>query len=233
MGGFLFLQVKIQVHVKDQGCARHRANHLPKYVWKQHVYVGGTKFTHPILIPTNPITCWEWFHCNPTTMPFRCDLMPYDPTPMPACPAWTLELVNHRLPNLTWEALFLLIGYYGRLQVISICSIYLTCIIIGCKLPKLSMYGVLLTYIWLTFMVNVGKHIIRGSYGFVSPGISGIASNVLSVLGSSNFTKIQWALANPPLHPSEFLEVWAEEVDWATRCNSLPFLKIKWKPKKW
>ena len=111
------------------------------------------------ILPTNPITCWEWFHWNPTTMPFRCDLMPYDPTPMPACPAWTLEFVNHRLPNVTWEALFLLIGYYGRLQVISIIlSMYLTCIIIGRKLPKLSMYGILSTYIWLTFVVHVGKY---------------------------------------------------------------------------
>ena len=32
------------------------------------------------------------------------------------------------------------------------------------KIPILSMYGVL-TYIWLIFMVNVGKYTIHGWYG--------------------------------------------------------------------
>jgi len=34
--------------------------------------------------------------------------------------------------------------------------------------PLPSMYGIF-TYIWLFFMVNVGKYTIHGSYGFVDP----------------------------------------------------------------
>ena len=115
------------VHVKDQGCARHRANHLPKYVWKQHVYIEVGQNSHilfsslQIQSPKLRMVSLEP-NCNAFQMWFNA-LWSY---PHAGMPGMDFRVSHHRLPNLNWEALCLFIGYYGRLQVISIkLSIYI------------------------------------------------------------------------------------------------------------
>ena len=56
--------------------------------------------------------------------------------------------------------------------------------------PIPSMYGIF-TYIWLIFMVNVGKYTIHGSYGYVNNGKSDISwshSRHKPPLGSDHWT---------------------------------------------
>ena len=55
-------------------------------------------------------------------------------------------------------------------------------------LPIPSMYGIIFTYIWLIFMVNVGKYTMHGFYGLLSLNCSGSSPVLLSACVSENFT---------------------------------------------
>ena len=99
----------------------------------------------------NPMTLWRWIRISEICPLFSGGLYGRPKTPSIKGPKHVMDSYNIPVcSRLILEEKFLTYGGWDWIPLY----------------PIGSMYGIF-TYIWLIFMVNVGKYTMHGSYGFV------------------------------------------------------------------